>query len=199
MLAVAHLAKGRLDLAIPLLEHCLEYQKAIHTIQSPITGAVFRDLAWAYVDARQPQKAIKLSRPFVEALRRRKPVYYGELAGVLMPLGRALTAVGKPAEAEPILRECLALREKHQPASWPMATAQAVLGATLLELKKRDEAETLLLAGFEGMRNRNPAYPAALRRQRLSAVAVNLVARLRGDKPPRKSGNMEKTACDPNA
>jgi tetratricopeptide (TPR) repeat protein len=173
-LATAYLADGQTSAAIPLFEDCLASLTAKLTSNHRQTTAVFRDLAWAYVDDKQIDKAIALSRKFVETLRARRPFIEGELAGALMPLGRALTAHGKPVEAEPILRECLTLREKTQPDSWPLATAQAALGGTLLELKSYEEAEPLLIAGFNGIRDRLPLFPPALRRQRLAETAGHL-------------------------
>jgi tetratricopeptide (TPR) repeat protein len=175
LLATAYLADGQVAKAIPLLEQCLERRTAKQTAQHPGTTAVFRDLAWAYVDHHEPEKAVALSRKFVEILRARKGPADGELAGALMPLGRALTAVGKAADAEPILRECLAIRERTQPDTWPLATAQAVLGATLLERKQYEEAERRLRAGFDGMRDRNRGVAPGVVRLRLAETAGHLV------------------------
>src|SRR5439155_11649081 len=85
-----------------------------------------------------------------------------------------LTAVGTAAEAEPVLRECLTLRQRVQPDSWPLAAAQATLGATLLELRQYDEAERRLLAGFTGMRERNRGLAPGVVRSRLTETAGHL-------------------------
>jgi tetratricopeptide (TPR) repeat protein len=175
LLAGAYLADGQFGKAVPLLEQCLEYRTAKQATQHPATTAVFRDLAWAYVDLKQPEKAIALSRRFLDLTRGRKPLLEGEVAGALMPLGRALSAIGKAAEAEPLLRECLAIRERAQPGSWPLATAEAALGATLLELKRYEEAERRLRAGFDGMRDRSRGLVPGQVRLRLAETASHLV------------------------
>jgi eukaryotic-like serine/threonine-protein kinase len=174
LLADGYLADGQVAKAIPHLEQCLEHRTAKLTALHLTTTAVFRDLAWAYVDDKQPEKAVALSRKFVDVLRNRKAPADGELAGALMPLGRALTATGRPADAEPVLRECLAIRERVQPESWPLATAQAALGATLLELKRYDEAERRLRAGFDGMRDRGGVMAPGVVRLRLAETAGHL-------------------------
>jgi tetratricopeptide (TPR) repeat protein len=175
LLATAYLADGQVARAIPHLEQCLDHRTARLTAQHPTTTAVFRDLAWAYVDHQEPEKAVALSQKFVEILRARKGPADGELAGALMPLGRALTAVGRAADAEPILRECLAIRERTQPDTWPLATAQAALGATLLERKQYEEAERRLRAGFDGLRDRNRGLAPGVVRLRLAETAGHLV------------------------
>jgi hypothetical protein len=60
----------------------------------------------------------------------------------------------KWSEAEPILRECLAIREKAQPDHWSTFNAQSMLGGALLGQKKYAEAEPLLVKGYEGMKAR---------------------------------------------
>jgi len=62
-------------------------------------------------------------------------------------------------EAEPLLRECLAIREKTQPDLWTTFNTQSLLGGALLGQKKYAEAEPLLLAGYEGMKQREKSIP----------------------------------------
>ncbi len=58
------------------------------------------------------------------------------------------------AEAEPLLREYLKLREQNEPDDWTTFNAKALLGGSLLGQKKFTQAEPLLLAGYEGMKQR---------------------------------------------
>jgi hypothetical protein len=58
------------------------------------------------------------------------------------------------AEAEPLYRECLASRETNCPNAWYTHYTRAMLGATLVGKRKFDEAEPLLISGYEGMRER---------------------------------------------
>jgi eukaryotic-like serine/threonine-protein kinase len=81
------------------------------------------------------------------------------LAGSLALLGLTLLKAGKPAEAEPVLRECLAVRAKKQPDDWLTFNTKAMLGGALVGQKKYAEAEPLLLAGYEGMKQREARIP----------------------------------------
>src|SRR5262249_11881503 len=65
----------------------------------------------------------------------------------------------KPEEAEPVLRECLALRQKKRPDIWTTFDAQSLLGGALLAQKKYAEAEPLLREGYEGLRQRQDRIP----------------------------------------
>jgi hypothetical protein len=81
------------------------------------------------------------------------------LAGDLAALGLNLLKQSKGADAEPLLRECLAIREKVQPDAWNTFSAKSMLGAALLGQKKYAEAEPLLIAGYQGMKQREASIP----------------------------------------
>jgi tetratricopeptide (TPR) repeat protein len=74
-------------------------------------------------------------------------------------LGRCLLHTGKPADAEPVLRECLAIREKKDPDDWKAFHTKSLLGVALLGQKKYADAEPLLVAGYEGMKRREDKMP----------------------------------------
>ena len=63
------------------------------------------------------------------------------------------------AAAEPLLRECLALREKIQPNSRNAFSAQSMLGKALLGQKRYADAEPLLLAGYQGRKRLEAKIP----------------------------------------
>ena len=58
------------------------------------------------------------------------------------------------SEAEPLLRECLAIREKATPDDWRRYDAMSLLGGALLGQGRYAEAEPLIVAGYEGMKAR---------------------------------------------
>src|SRR5262249_5135641 len=70
---------------------------------------------------------------------------------------------GQYAAAEPVLRECLALREKGQPDEWATFNTRSMLGGTLLGQGKYADAEPLLLQGYEGLHARADKMPPAAR------------------------------------
>jgi hypothetical protein len=63
------------------------------------------------------------------------------------------------AEAEPLLREALIIREKTQPDDWTTFNSQSLLGGALLGQKKYADAEPLLLKGYEGMKAHEKSIP----------------------------------------
>jgi hypothetical protein len=80
-------------------------------------------------------------------------------AARLAQRGLALLRQQKWAEAEPLLRHCLALREKLQPDAWTTFNTRSLLGGALSGQKKYAEAEPLLLQGYRGMKQRQQAIP----------------------------------------
>jgi len=63
------------------------------------------------------------------------------------------------AEADRALRECLTLREKQVPDGWRTFNTKSMLGGALLRQKKYSDAGPLLLAGYEGMKEREATIP----------------------------------------
>ena len=69
-------------------------------------------------------------------------------------LARNLLKLRRYAEAEPLLRECLKFREQNDSDDWATFNTRSMLGGSLLGQKKYAEAEPMLLAGYEGMKQR---------------------------------------------
>jgi len=65
----------------------------------------------------------------------------------------------KWTESEPLLRECLAIREKKETDDWRTFNTKSMLGGALLGQKKYAEAEPLLLAGYEGIKKQEKTMP----------------------------------------
>jgi tetratricopeptide (TPR) repeat protein len=146
---------GRLAEAIPLLEEAYAAGR-----KHPRLRWVAAPLLDAYVKDGRPAAAVKgLVSEFLGDARKRLPPGSPPLAGELASLGLSLLQLKAFAEAEPLLRECLAIREKHEPDDWRTGNAQSLLGGALLGQKKYAEAEPLLLKGYEGMKARAKAIP----------------------------------------
>jgi hypothetical protein len=62
-------------------------------------------------------------------------------------------------EAEPLLRECLAIRAKAAPDDWSRFNTMSLLGEALLGRGQYPEAEPLVVPGYEGMKAREAAIP----------------------------------------
>ena len=81
----------------------------------------------------------------------------------------------KPADAEAILRECLAIRLKIEAGTWTTFDTKSLLGASLLGQTKYPEAEPLLLSGCEGLKARAQAIPEPWNKIRLTEAVERLV------------------------
>jgi serine/threonine protein kinase/Tfp pilus assembly protein PilF len=82
-----------------------------------------------------------------------------ESSNHLAMLGQNLLQQKKYSDAKPILRECLAIRSEMLPDDWRTFNTKSMLGGCLLGQKRFAEAEPLLLAGFEGMMQREAKIP----------------------------------------
>ena len=158
-LALAYQAAGKLDLALPLLEETLKLRKAKLGPEHPDTLSSMNSLTSAYDEVKQFDKAEVLHRERLPLLKQKlggdSPAY----AGALAALGLNLLHQEKWTEAEPLLRECVAIREKQQPDAWTTFNTKSLLGGALLGQKKYADAEPLIVSGYEGMKQREKTIP----------------------------------------
>jgi tetratricopeptide (TPR) repeat protein len=153
-LGVNYHQAGRLSEALPLLEEADRASRTIPPLR--FVGAVLLE---AYVKAGRSAEAAALAREVLANARRSMPGDSPQLAGKLSQIAWALLALKAIAEAEPLLRECLAIHEKSQPDAWNTFNARSMLGGALLGQKKYAEAEPLLRRGYEGLKAREKAIP----------------------------------------
>jgi serine/threonine protein kinase len=104
---------------------------------------------------------------------RRKRSGGQDLEVALSSLATTLRLQQRFAEAEPLYRECLARRETNCPNAWYTHYTRAMLGASLLGKRKFEEAEPLLISGYEGMREREASIRE--RNKVLAETLQNLV------------------------
>lgn len=107
-----------------------------------------RLLALSLAGLGQRDSADRMFRRSLESNRKRLPSKHPGLANSLIPYGSFLVVSGRAAEAEPLLREGLALLE--HPFSgdhYLVAEARSELGLCLARLGRRAEGERLALAG----------------------------------------------------
>ncbi|HMP70559.1 MAG TPA: tetratricopeptide repeat protein [Pirellulaceae bacterium] len=145
---------GRVAEAIPLLEEAYRASK-----QTPTLRWVGSQLLDAYANADKLAEARKLMEEMLVDARRDLPPDSPQLAGQLAEFGLSLLEMNGYAAAEPLLRECLAIREKYQAEDWTTCETQSMLGGALLGQAKYAEAEPLLLKGYEGMKAREESIP----------------------------------------
>ena len=148
-LAWAYQVAGRLDLALPLLEAAYPASKKYPEL--PRWAPTLLDV---YVQARKTEEAAALAKERLADARRAGAQESPQLAGELALISLSLLRVNAFAEAEPLLRECLAIREMKQPDEFTTFNTKSMLGGALLGQEKYAEAKPLLLAGYLGMKQR---------------------------------------------
>jgi serine/threonine protein kinase/tetratricopeptide (TPR) repeat protein len=158
--ANAYLKAGKLDQALPLLKETLELRQANLGPEASYTLQAMRFLAEAYDTVGEYPEALRLGQKLLDIQRRKLSVDDPALAVTLATLGLCLLHAQQPMEAEPLLRECLALHQKNQADRWTTFQAQSLLGGSLLVQQKYVEAEPLLLQGYEGLQQRKATIPA---------------------------------------
>jgi tetratricopeptide (TPR) repeat protein len=167
-LGVNYKDAGRIAEAIPFLEEAYRAAKEHSTL-----GWVKEPLLDAYIAAGRSQDASRLSIEILADIRHTLPPKSPELASELARLGRMLLRVGAYDGSEPLVRECLALREKLAKEAndesgaavrpWQVANAKSLLGGVLIgqagraghgdaQDKLLAEAEPMLIAGWEGLK-----------------------------------------------
>jgi tetratricopeptide (TPR) repeat protein len=158
-LASAYQDSGQLAKAMPLYEETLEKRKAKLGPDHPHTLISMNNLSMAYRASGQLAKAVPLLEVTLEKTKARLGAEHPETLGTMASLGLALLQQKKWADAEGLLRDCLAGRQKQVPDSWLTFNTQSLLGGALLGQKKYAEAEPLLVKGYEAMKAREKTIP----------------------------------------
>src|SRR5262249_21090322 len=65
----------------------------------------------------------------------------------------------------PLCREMLAIYEAKSPNHWRAPDSKSMLGGSLLAQKRYAEAEPLMLEGYQGLKQLEDKYPAAVRQE----------------------------------
>jgi serine/threonine protein kinase/Tfp pilus assembly protein PilF len=149
----------RLPEAIALLEEAVG---RIQKLPEPRPA----DLAWipgalavTYDRAGQFAKSEPLYREALEQARRQFGPDQPQTADALVVLGLNLLSQRKYVDAEPVLRECMALGGKHVQDAWTSFNTKSLLGESLLGQQKYAEAERLLTQGYDGLKQRAAQIP----------------------------------------
>jgi tetratricopeptide (TPR) repeat protein len=159
-LAMLYKSQGQYAQAEPLFQEAVDGARKKLGLVHPNTQTFIRNLADCYERMKTPAKAEPLLRELAEFWKEQAGTDSIEYAAQLASLGTNLLKQQKAADAETILRDCLAIREKKEPDAWTTFDTQSLLGGALLAQKKYDAAEPLLLKGYEGMKQREAKIPA---------------------------------------
>lgn len=158
-LGVNYRDAGRLKECLSLLE---ESHKASRNV--PSLRWVGAALLEAYRKAGKTAEADVLAKELkVSATKKPFPPDSLGRAGTLAQQALAHFRMNAFADAEKALRECLKIRQQREPASWTTFHTQSLLGTALLRQMKYSDALPVLLAGYDGMRQRVADIPAQQR------------------------------------
>jgi tetratricopeptide (TPR) repeat protein len=177
-LASAEIRLGRDDRAEPLLRRTLALRERGGQMAAAARSAEF--LADLLQRGGRTEEAVE---PATAAVRFREQAEGPEslaVAGALARLGALQVGLGRPAEAEAVLRRSLAIRSSLAPDHWLRWNSASLLGACLDALGRDEEAEPLLRSGFENMR---PPAAWQVRRDQARARLVAFHERRAGDSP----------------
>jgi hypothetical protein len=115
--------------------------------------------ALVYAESGQLAKAVTLLEQSLQKHKAKLGAEHPQMLGTMANPGSVLLQQKEWADAEPVLRDCLPVREKQMPDSWRTFNAQSQLGGALLGQKKYAKAEPLLVKGYEGMKTREKTIP----------------------------------------
>ncbi len=153
--AVDYVDAGRFEEAIGLYRATLEAQEVKLGPDHPHTLTYRNNLAEAYEFLGRWSDAEALRRDVLARRRRAGPPATPLLADDLDELGRHMLVRHKWTDAELILRECLAIREKELPDNQAKDVTMSRLGEALLGQCRYQEAEPLVVRGYERTKARD--------------------------------------------
>jgi hypothetical protein len=173
-LAASHFAANKLDQAIPLYEGAAK-KLAKRGFEHEQAGLIMSNTATAFEAANDLDTAERWRRQWAGVVKERSGAASIAYAGELASLGDNLLRQRKYVDAEGVLRECFAIRDKTQPKVWSTFNTQSTLGAALLGQKKYADAEPLLLRGYDEMKQREATIPPKAKTQRLCQAVDRLI------------------------
>ncbi len=187
VLAYLYVCQGQFAKAEALYAKVIEVSRRVRGDEHMGTLIFMRELADLYVRQCQFSKADQLAQDALAKARK----HPGELsplrlAEYLLTLTESLLQQQKHTDAEPLLRELLALGEKHFPERWGFWRVRSMLGGALQGQKKYTEAEPLLVRGYEGMKEREAKIPQ-LYKAELTKAAERLVQLYEATNQPEKA------------
>jgi non-specific serine/threonine protein kinase/serine/threonine-protein kinase len=157
-LAMTYVQADRLGEALPLFERAFAgVEKTEFRLES--AAKIANNSITAHEQAGQFGRAETWRREWLEVVKESKGEESAAYAGELVGLGLNLLKQEKWDQAEEVLRESFTLRRQHEPADWRTFNTQSLFGGSRLGQKRFAEAEEHLVAGFEGMKEREAEIP----------------------------------------
>jgi tetratricopeptide (TPR) repeat protein/tRNA A-37 threonylcarbamoyl transferase component Bud32 len=185
-LAQLYFCQGRLSESETLITEVLEIRRRVLGEEDPSTLDAMRCLADVYSEQGKFAQAEPLFREALEAARKRHWEASVLASSLLASFGLYSLKQRRYAEAEPLWRERLRILEVISPNDWRTFNTKSMIGVSLLGQARHAEAEPLLLAGYEGMKQREETIPA-MAKIRLTEAVERLVQLYDALGEPRKA------------
>ncbi len=134
-----------------LFSRTLEISRRVLGPEHPETLAFLADFASMYQRQGQYPKAEALAAEVLAGRRRALGSEHPDNLPSAPDLALACLSQGKFAESERLAREAMEADKRLWPDDWQRFRAESLLGASLAGERKYDEAEPLLLEGYQGM------------------------------------------------
>jgi eukaryotic-like serine/threonine-protein kinase len=186
-LALTYDKEGKYPDAEAMFNNALDIRRRISGPEHPETLTIMNNLGSVYHHEAQFTQAETTYGKALDARRRALGVEHPDTLIASSSLGVVRLQQQKYAEAEQTLAETLPIYERTRPATWQRYNCDSLLGAARVGQSKFAEAEPLLLAGYEGLvqRQAEVGAPNQYWLDRARAAVVDLYDR---------SGNAQKAA-----
>jgi serine/threonine protein kinase len=160
-LALLYKAQQKYDRAEPLFREAVDAARKTFGFMHWQTRWIARNASDNYEHMKELAKAEPLRRELVQTTKEKPGPQSAEYDVELVNLAVNLWGQQKHRQAENVLRDCLAIWQKKHPDDWITFGLESMLGGSLLGQKRFAEAETRLVHGYQGMKQREDKIPAA--------------------------------------
>jgi tetratricopeptide (TPR) repeat protein len=173
-LALAYQDAGNAEKALALFQQAaagVERMGFVHDEDGNIIG----DLCDCLEKRGQSDQADAWRGKWLAAVRKKDGPRSASYAEELAEQAERMLRRGRHADAEPLLLECLAIRQESQSEDWTTCHTRSLLGDALLGQKKYAEAEPILVQGYEGLKAREGQIPPLYARYRITEAGERVV------------------------
>ena len=197
ILASIHVMQQQFDKATSLMEQAIKLSQRLPLEKGVFWAGNLSFLGWAYLEQDDVARADTLCDLAWQAMGRNPAATPVNNPQIVAHLGAVRLAQQNYAEATELLREGLHLTEKHDlDAGWRFYV-MSLLGASLAGQKNYDDAEPLLLQGYEGLQQRQASLPPYLNAPRRITESLERLVQLYDawGKPAQAAGWKQKLAA----
>lgn len=163
-LALVYQAEGRYKDAESLLMRVMDGRSRILGAENSQTLATMNNLAELYSSENKKAEAEALLKKILDARRRVQGPNHPNAIDALAALGRIDLEQSRFPDATALLRQALDAYAKIGSGAWRRYLTENLLGASLMAQGKYQEAEPLVISGYEGLMQREAKIPMQDRR-----------------------------------